>query len=402
MTQRTAVILFLGLLATSSYAQVWDRMTTPEIPVTIQHPSVVKMPVEHVAFVEPQGGECAAALTDALVADFAASGTTVLDRAHLKALAAEHKLNVSSGLVDERTVAKIGKLIGSGALIFVRVHECKVTRSQLARDYTDRDGTTRRRTINKATGVLRASVQATNLTTGITVGARMVNATVTLPKEEDSNAGFGARLLSATTAALVSGGNNDAPPDDVILTGLQNDAVVQVHKLFFPWSEARKLHFYDDKQCSLGTALRLLRGGDNEGAAVEAQASLELCKSMNGIKPAVLAHAHYNVGMTQFILGNHDAALEALGHAVRLDGGSIITFGMAECRRAQALAKEAAATSTPAAGVSAPTPKVTAAAVSSKPSSTEERLKKLTDLHKKGIITDDEYKNKRAEILKDM
>jgi hypothetical protein len=34
--------------------------------------------------------------------------------------------------------------------------------------------------------------------------------------------------------------------------------------------------------------------------------------------------------------------------------------------------------------------------------SAEERLRKLDDLLKKGLITKDEYQTKRAEILKDM
>jgi len=402
MTRHTLVLaLFLtALTGTTLHGQVWDRMTTPEIAVNIQHAPAVKVPLTHVAFGEPQGGPCADAFADALVADFAASGATVVDRAHLKAIAAEHKLNVS-GMVDEATAAKIGKLIGTGALIFVRVHECAVTHSQRAQDFKDGDGNLRRRYITKTQGVFRASVQATNLTTGVTMGARMVESSITLPKEEDAKASFAVRLLSATASAL-SGDSNEAPPDDVVITALQNDAVIQVHRLFFPWTESRQLHFYDDKQCSLQTALRLLRGGDNEGAAAEAKASLEQCKSTPAVKPAILAHAYYNVGMTQFILENHDAALEALGQAVRLDGGSIITQGMAECRRAQALAKEMAAKSERAAlPVLAPKPPVEMTS-SGKAAAPEDRLRKLSDLHKKGIITDDEYKAKRAEILKDM
>jgi tetratricopeptide (TPR) repeat protein len=404
MRQRFICLTVVVVLTCSSLnAQVWDRMTTPQTAVSVQHAPTVKVPLEHVAFGESQGGACADALSDALMADFAASGAVVVDRAHLKTLVAEHKLNVS-GMVDEATAAKIGKLIGSGALIFVKVHDCAVTHAQKAQDYTDKDGNRRRSYITTTHGSLRASVQATNLTTGVTLGARMINAAIDLPKEGASGGSFAARLLNATASALVSssGSGDGTPPDDVVLTDLQNEAVDQVHKLFFSWSETRKLHIYDDKECSLNTTFRLLRGGDNEGAAAEAQASLETCKNKPSVKPANLAHAYYNVGMTQFILEKHEEALEALGQAVRLDGGTIITDAMTECRRAQALARELKARQeqVPAPAISRVQP--APAQTSAKVSSPEERLQKLTELHKKGIVTDAEYKAKRAEILKDM
>jgi hypothetical protein len=395
----TFVICIVGSRITT--AQMWDRMTTPQIPVLIQHAPVVKVSIEHVAFTKPEGGACADAFTDALVADFTSSGATVVDRSHWDAVVAQHKLNVNSAHIDAKTAAKIGKLIGAGTLIFVKVHDCAVKRAEIAQDYKDKEGNIHRVIRTKLNGALRASVQATNLTTGITLGARMINITVTLPRDTDTSASFGSRLLSATTSALISGvGTEQLPDDDVVVTNMQNDGVAQIHRLFFPWTETRKLHIYDEKECGLNTTFRLLRGGDNEGAALEAQTSLETCKSKAASKPSILAHAYYNVGMTQFILENHDAALEALGQAVRLDGGTIITDAMSVCRRAKALAKEMQELE----AQTAPLEKIaqaTAQPVNGK-GSPEERLQKLTDLHKKGILTDEEYKAKRAEILKDM
>jgi hypothetical protein len=57
--------------------------------------------------------------------------------------------------VDETTAAKIGKLIRSGALIVVKVHECAVTHSQTAQDFTDKQGATHRVYVMKTHGVLR-------------------------------------------------------------------------------------------------------------------------------------------------------------------------------------------------------------------------------------------------------
>ena len=68
---------------------------------------------------------------------------------------------------------------------------------------------------------------------------------------------------------------------------------------------------------------------------------------------------------------------------------------------------EAVQATSPAVALSKSTSRVssititTAESGAAKPS-IEERLKKLEELHKKGLISDDEYKKKRAEILKDL
>lgn len=403
--RRTIVISLLALsFGHPVAAQIWDRMTTPQLPVTLRHPPVVKVPLEHVAFVQAEG-PCADTLVAALMSDFTSSGATVLDRAHFAAMDTEHKLNTSLKF-DAATVAKIGGRIGSGTLMFVKVHECAVTHAQSEQNVTDKNGATRTIRTTKTHGVLRASIQATNLTTGVTLGAPVVIATTDYPREDNAKAGFGARLLSATASALTSGTGRDpgAIQDDEVITELEADAVQQAHQVFLPWTETRKLHFYEDKECGIGTAVRFLRGGDNDVAASEAQASLDTCKQSNA-KPVTMAHAYYNVGMTQFLVGNYDAALVALAQAVRLDGNSIITEAMSECHRAQALARELASRQQlpeERARASADTRPSVTASPSKATATAEERLQRLESLHKKGIITDEEYKAKRAEILKDM
>jgi tetratricopeptide (TPR) repeat protein len=122
------------------------------------------------------------------------------------------------------------------------------------------------------------------------------------------------------------------------------------------------------------------------------------------VKPATLAHAYYNLGMTQFLLDDYDAALDALSKAIRLDGGSIITDGMATVRRARTLAQQVEAQErlASAAAGNTPAPRAQGTATSGGKGTPEERLQKLNELHQKGVVTDDEYTAKRAEILKEM
>lgn len=376
----SASILSVILVGTAN-AQLWDRITTPTVDVTMTHAPAVKIKLDHVAF-GPPTGRCADELTDAIYADFSSSGATVIDRAHIQSIIAEHKLNVS-GLVDESTAAKIGKLVGAGALIFVKVHECGTTHSQRTYDAKDKKGNVTRYYYLSTRGTLKGSVQAIDMTSGIALGAHLINLTAALENSD---------------------GSGNYPPDDAVLSGLQNQAVGEVHRMFFAWSEAKKLHFYNDKECGISTAYQLLRGADYDGALKEAANSVETCKGMPSIKPAVVAHAYYNLGMMNFMKENYDPALEALSQAARLSGGSIITDSMAECRRAKTLSQEMMSYQEHAASASAATAAPSAPSPSPGPKSAsgaEERLRKLDDLYKKKLITSEEYKSKRAEILKD-
>jgi len=67
-----AAFIFASVCTSSLDAQILDRMRTPQVTVAVQHAPTVKVPLDHVAFGEPQG-KCADALSDALLADFAAS-----------------------------------------------------------------------------------------------------------------------------------------------------------------------------------------------------------------------------------------------------------------------------------------------------------------------------------------
>jgi hypothetical protein len=123
---------------------------------------------------QPQG-PCSEPLTEALVADFTGSGVTVVDRLHLKALMAEHKLNVG-GMIDGKTAAKIGRLIGTGSLVFVRVYECKTYHAQ--ESSISPNG--QRAMVPTTRGLLRGSVQIIIMTTGVTIVAPALDAKVAL------------------------------------------------------------------------------------------------------------------------------------------------------------------------------------------------------------------------------
>jgi hypothetical protein len=394
--------LFLTTVATASGAP-WSRLKGgSQVTVTIKHEAQVRTPLQQVAFAEPTG-QCSDLLTDSLVADFASSGAVVIDRINFKRIMAEHKLNLG-GAINEKTAAKIGKLIGTGSLIFVKVHDCSTYHTREFRAAVDGIGV-KRNQVPTTRGALKASIQIVNLTTGVTSAARVINAKASISADEVGQSRLG-RVKDAAMSVINGATRYDEyPAPEEVHTVLFLDAVEQVHRLLFPWTETKQFHFFDDNACALNVAYRLMQNGDLDGAAREAQVSLDTCKSTPSVPPVTLARAHYNRGMASFLAGDYDAALVNLSQAARLDKSSVFTDALAECNRVRSATTgkpekkpaQVTADSTPKSGG---TPKGDGGPVTNL--TPEERLRRLEELHKKKLISDVEYEKKRREILAEL
>jgi hypothetical protein len=395
--------LFLAAAVVSPVnAQFLDRLTNPQVTVTLTHPPYLGLKIDRIAF-GPSQGQCADEFMDAVVADFHNSGMEVLNRQHLEELLAEHHFQLSSH-VDKTTAVALGKILGPSALVFLKVHRCATEKKSLHRDWTDFAGKAHRTYISKVEAYFKGSLQTVDLATARIFTAQTIEASESQQTEAE-------------------GGLPEPPSEYEVLDQAQRAALERVHRMFLPWTETRKLYFFDDKECGLKTAFLLLRGGDLEGTLRLSEANLEECKAKPGVKPKVLVHAHYNVGMANFALSRHEAALGYFAEAARMGGGNIVAETMSECRRAQQLAAEmqrledsatieavaaapprgapgAKRASQPAAG-SAGTAQASrsAAPPAAPPDDIETRLKKLDELLKKGLITKQEYDRKRAAIL---
>ena len=403
--QRALLVLIgVGLAGPSPVeAQFWDKLSNPKIQVTIKHPPGLGMQVKRIAF-GPSKGRESDLLIDALTQDFVQSGVEVIDRQHLESILAEHNFSMS-GYVDRTSAAELGKILGSAALIFVNLQRNKVEQQQL-RDpsrYKDRNGNIHLKFISRTQAFLKASVQTVDLATG--------------------------RIFQATTVEANPVRENETfdqccaeyPPESEVQDLALGIAVMRIHQQFLPWSEVRDLYFFDDKDCDLKVAFSLLKGGDVEGAARQSSANLEKCKALEKSKDKTLAHAYYNLGMTRFLLDDHDGAIAQFGEAQRVKPMDITAETMAEATKARALAialvkveeRVALEASVGAAG-GRPVEKASRVAGTSRGQETarkdasaagttvEERLKKVEDLFRKKLISKVEYDRKRAEILKDM
>ncbi len=385
-----AVSLLSTLGITVARADIHDfisslTMGSPKIEIPINHPPGLPLKVTGVALAPPEG-RCSDPLASRIEEDFVNAGLTVIDREHLNSVLAEHKLQVS-GLIDQKTAAKVGQLLGAQALIFLKVMECTAGRGQTQRPILVNN----RPVIDYiAEGTVSGSMRIIDLTSGRVMVAQHVEGKSHLT----SQAG--------------------PPSDQDAVDQAERTAAESVHRMFFPWTETKSLSFFNESSCGLSGAYNSLRTKDVEGALQKAQSGLESCQKGTNVKPSALAHAYYDVGILQFLQGTYDPALHNLEEAGKLDSNKIILDATAECRTAKAssaaLAKFEEEQSLPAENPG----NVAAMAKSGKPlaqsqgkvitapTSSEERLEQLEKLLKKKLITQEEYNQKRAKILSEM
>lgn len=360
-------LVLLGVASPVS-AQFFDSLTNPKIDVPVEHPATLPLRISAIGFGAPEG-RCADSLLGRIEADFVQHGTTVVDRAHIKKVLAEQKLQVS-GLVDEKTAVGVGKLLGAQVLVFLKVSQCATTPStRTAEEVNLIERSKVNRTYYIRSGKISGSLRVIDLTTGRVLGAQNFAAS---------------KRLEST----------DTYPDEAnVIEGAEVDAVRSIHKMFLPWTEVRSLVFYDDKECNLKAAYQHLRVDNILGAYHQSEANLNECKNNAAVKPRGLARAYYNLGIVQFLRRDYDAALASLSESAKLQSGDIVFKAIAECGHAKEMAS---APSGQLANQAAPRPSPAAN------TSIEERLQQIEGLKKKGVITQAEYSQKRAEILNDI
>ena len=374
--------LVVGLLVVSApvNAQILARFTNPQVEVTMTHPPGFPLTLDRAAVIA-RGGECAEEFAEAAIELFAREGVELLDRQNIEAVIAEQDMG-ASGYVDVNTAVELGKILGSAALILVSTQRCDEEQNRSHERFRTFDGKQGTKYIAKTQGFFKGSVRVVDLAT-----ARIFAAQTVEGRSELENTAY------------------DGYPEypsrydarDVAL----RQALTQAHHMLFAWDERRELYFFNDDECNLRAAFKLLQINDVEGAAEVSVENLKLCETAD-VKPKFFARAYYNLGMVRLLQSRYDEALENLQKAYRLDGGSIIAESIGEARRAQELATamarvEESASLGPAAS-QAPPQSVTPVADSSPAA----RIQQLDSLLKQGLISPEEYQQKRKEILSEI
>ncbi len=368
------------LAATPMTASFWEKLTNPEVIVSITHAPSLNLQLKKIAF-GPAQGQCSDPFIDSLVQLFVDNQVEVVDRQHLESILAEHRFNIS-GYVDLKSAAALGKILGPAALIFIKVSRCETKRESLYKDYKSKYGY-QRMYISRTKASFKGSLQTVDLATGRIFTAKTFEVS---PQAENK----------------AEGGQPEFPDENMMLDQAMAQAKAEIHRMFFPWAESVKLTYFNDKACGMKQAYALLKRGDIEGALQQSLSGLEEGKNDPDLKQKELGRAYYNAGMSYFTINDFDRALDMLNQSAKLHPGKIVDDAIITCNHAKRLAAdmqqfeqriqlEAARKATPDSG----------GGKASGPASPEERLKKLNSLFKKGLINKEEYELKKADILKE-
>ncbi len=383
---RNGIIAAVALLASSAPASALDLSSLrkslglggPEVELTIEHPPATALKVTALAVAAPEG-QCAAGVAARVEEDFVNAGITVIDRQRFADILAEHKLQVSASF-DQKTAAKIGALVGAQALLFIKVLDCRTGKSQ-QQLYTDKKGNVAY--LYTVQGTIGGAMRVVDLSTGKVLAAQRFEG----KGERQANEGY---------------------PDPALAMGeAEQAAALSVHKLLLPWKETKRVVFYGDSDCNLKLANNMVKAQDLEGALTQSETNLAACRDQPKVKPAVVAHAYYNLGILQLMKDDFDGALANLNEAQKLQDSKVYINAIADCRRAKELTaqltkyeEDRTTLSTNAKPLMKPA--ASRPATGAGPSDAgmiEDRLAKLESLRKKKLISEDEYKERRAKIL---
>ncbi len=388
---RLSVPAALVLLALPAHAQFWSELANPKVEVAVTHPPGLGLKIARLAFA-PAPDANSRELADALTADLVQSGQVeVVDRAHLDAVLKEQELG-ASGYIEPATIAKLGKLLGPSALVIVNVNRSDLSRNQATKEERSTDYKTKQEVVRlRRTSItsldFSATVQVVDLSTGRVFGAQRL---------ED-------------TPSLVNSSYDGWPayPRDADVRRLAFEtAKGKVLRMLLPWSETRKLTFFDDSVFGMDRAHERLKAGDLRGAQAQAEAGLAQSEQDKGQKPKYYPRAFYNLGIIRFAQGQYEEALPLLRTALDMQpDASIFQNALKECQ--DALDLQAALRRVEARSASAPAPEPAPRPAEPAPTapakaSPEERLQRLQELYRKGLLDKKEYEAKKAEILKEL
>jgi len=319
------LLLAVTILTMNAYSQGFDALSNPRISVKLVHPPGLGIKINKVVF-NPATEYYSDQIIDQIISDFVNNGVDVIDRENLRAILAEHDLNLS-GYVDRSSAVSIGKIIGPSALITIKVLRCQTEQNdklfvdEKKRDYKEKRDYIERVFIARTTVFLKVSIQTTDLTTGRIFTSRVLEYAPTLENRSIK-------------------GRPELPSEIGVQEIALKSLTMDVHRMFFPWEEYTDLYFMDDKEGGLKEAFRALKSGFIEEAFNLSRQNLEFCKNTPQLKDKILAHAYYNMGMMYFIKNMYDLAIENFQASQRIRPGSIVTESINECNRANTLAAE--------------------------------------------------------------
>lgn len=376
---RSLIVIFLAAALPLS-AQFWARLANPSVDVGILHPPELGLKVSRVTFA-PSRTPASMELADALAADLlrqrelevvAKGDVDLLDRAQEMA---------ARGAVDPALVAQLGRALGPVALLTVHVSRADIKHQDSSKDTKDKAGKVTATTWTDTTTLdFEATLQVVDGATGKVLGA--------------------AQIRETPSASTSSDKGRPTPPDERELRRKVFDlARDRVLRLLLPWTETTKQIFFDDKAYRMDQAADLMKANDLQGAQKLAESGAAEAEADASGEAKLRARSVYNLGIVLFAQRDPAAALPKFRRALEiLPDASIFKDALKDAQRAVEVGA-AYERYQHSADLTARTPAHPEPS-SGKARTPEERLEDLERLWKKGLLSEDEYRAKRTEILK--
>ena len=315
--------------AQTGHAQFWERLGNPTVAIEVEHPPGLGLMVDRVVF-GPVRGDCADELVDNLVGRLASSGLPVANRAARYRPGRYERDRIDRAVIDRAVSVEMERWSGGAVVMMAAldVNRCAVetefSEGQEKTTVTREDG--RKEEVTEKTYRLEAqaflewSLWTIDLTTGRILNDRSL--AHSSPEREFSS----------------KGGYPREPAAVELLDEELAEAAEQIRRMFVPWTEEVDVVFYDDRDCGLRDAHRVLRRGDLVQTLALSERNLASCERTPNVEAKLLARAHYNVGIAHLLRRDYDAALAALHTAGEMRPSAIMREGIATARKAKEMA----------------------------------------------------------------
>jgi hypothetical protein len=370
-TTGLSLFVFGFVLVTSlpANAQFWDKLTKPQATLNLTHPPGLGLNIKRVAF-GPSTGDCSAEIMDRLSRVLSSGGIEILDM-------------------------QAGRAPGAAALVTANISRCDTERRRDSTEEKKKDGT-KVTTFHAILSIhIRGSLRVVDPATGSLLSSSPLD-------------------IDTESANHSTEGKPEFPSADQARDDAMAKLTSGLSANFLPWNEQKKLTFFNDKECNLSSAWALLKGGDFEGTVRQSEENIAACPTWPKVKDNTMAHAYYDAGIAYLMVSDSEKALSYLNQSANLKGGDIVADAIAQVKNSVNLAVEmqqvAARTQDyeqahGGVGEANQPARANAAeqgATKGSSASVEERLRKLNDLLRQGLITQQEFDAKKAEILKDI
>jgi hypothetical protein len=315
---KKSCVIIISICAIFSFLLI--SCGTSKVLLTVKRPAEINLKnFKKIAIGNITGGNGnhATDVSDGITSRLVQANTfEVLDRQNLQKILDEHKLNMT-GVVDQNSVAELGKIIGSAALVFGRIQTDNY-KEEIKRDkpWRDKDGGYHQYIYRNGKYDFTVHLQIVDIQTAKILGSKDMPVSITESTSADNSEPEAINVDNLYSSALQS-----------ICNGFMRVVAsydVQVSAEFET----------DDKLPEVENAVNQFKIGETN----EAVKILEGAAKRDFAEPKIKAKAVYNLGLAQMYSGVYDEAAENFKKAYSLNACTRYQEVIQQCKNEKAQA----------------------------------------------------------------